>query len=143
VPGTPYIVFPCSSYSCGGNTYTGTQMATNTVQYVSERGMSCDVSGALTPMYNCVHKIVSNRSLEISKWFFGCDTMNGIELDNHDTGSACAVMSSHLETRVFPTTVRNAMCCSTIQSQQYLSAADEPVYWIRVTVYYSSTTGSV
>jgi hypothetical protein len=76
-------------------------MATNTIAFVSERGMSCKANGTLTPMPNCVHKITTPRSVEVSKWFFGCDTMNGIELENHDTTDGCWPVSSHLESRVY------------------------------------------
>jgi hypothetical protein len=121
-------------------------MATNTIAFVSERGMSCTASGTLTPMSNCVHKIASPRSVEVSKWFFGCDTMNGIELDNHDTGGGCEVMSSHLETRVFGLTTVCAILCKDYYYRLLISISSADDGALRCgfhTIHNRSATGGV
>ena len=50
--------------------------------------------------------------------FFGCDTLNGVELENQPTGSSCQLLGSHWEQRL----LRDDLMASTSTSfERYLS----------------------
>ena len=67
----------------------------------SERGLQqCSSLEDRFTASNCVSKIVTPTSVSAARWFTGCPSLNGIELENHVLGS-CHSTGSHLEQRLF------------------------------------------
>ncbi|CAE7834675.1 unnamed protein product, partial [Symbiodinium sp. KB8] len=94
-----------TSFSCGGSTRTHYAAASNTVEYFGGRGMSvCSTAGEKVNPGNCIQKMVGQHTLDAVRWYFGCPTMTGAELENQPT-STCSLTGSHLEQRIFPGTV--------------------------------------
>lgn len=89
------------SMSCG----TTTSVAANTtIGYFAERGsQKCN---PLTDIRNdgdpsrCTHRLVTPRAQEAARKLFGCDDLEGPELESQDTTS-CVIQSSHWERRAF------------------------------------------
>lgn len=93
------------TYSCSGFQYSGYVVNSSTVNYVSERGMSCSLPNNMPPyklVSDCVHKLVTPRVMDAVREFFDCPTLNGAELENQLT-SPCDLQGSHWEQRIFNT----------------------------------------
>ncbi len=70
-------------------------------QTFAERGFDqCAEKADRFDNNNCVTKIVTPRSVEAAKWYTGCDSMQGIELENQVSGT-CHNTGSHMEQRVY------------------------------------------
>jgi hypothetical protein len=83
--------------------------SSSVINFFEERGMSkCDPSalssssGSRTrwTLSNCVHKVVTPRTVEAARLHFKCPTLNGAELENHLT-TASSLLGSHWEQRIF------------------------------------------
>lgn len=73
-----------------------------TVAYFSERGISeCTDDADKLQNGNCVTRMVTSEAVAKGREFFNCPSLPGVELENQRTSSACAVVGSHLEQRVF------------------------------------------
>ncbi len=67
----------------------------------AERGVAaCPSTADRLPPSGCVTKIVTPLSTQAARWFTGCHTLNGIEIENNVPGQ-CSSMGSHLEQRVY------------------------------------------
>ncbi|KAF4692830.1 hypothetical protein FOZ60_012524 [Perkinsus olseni] len=54
----------------------------------------------LKPKGSCVYKIVTPKVVEKARDYFGCSTLDGMELENHGSGQGCTVLESHWEQRI-------------------------------------------
>ena len=92
-----------TDFMCGG-VAQGTHSALNTIAAFSERGAAmCDVD----PVWqspdlsrNCLFKVTSPAVLAKGRAYFGCDTLNGVELENQPTAGGCSLIGSHWEQRI-------------------------------------------
>lgn len=93
-----------TSFTCGGTSYSNVAVPdTGVVAYIGERGMSqCTAAQSGVDTSNCVHKFVGERVRQAAREHFGCDTLNGAELENHLT-TPCSFQGSHWEQRIFNT----------------------------------------
>ena len=87
----------CRSLQCGTLNFA----ANNTIQFFNERGATCKHSTAMTDYTNCVSKFVTPKAAQVAQWYYDCESVQGIELENTDT-SSCYVHASHLEVRIMP-----------------------------------------
>jgi leishmanolysin-like peptidase len=101
-PSRPDANHVTGAFTCGGRNYDQVPFpAPNTVAYFGERGMTkCTATQAGANPADCVHKVVTKRTVAAAREFFDCPTLNGAELENHLTTS-CTLMGSHWEQRIF------------------------------------------
>ena len=90
------------TFQCQGQSVTQAIAAPSTIAYIDERGENCAWGQASTAASPCVAKFVTSTVAAASQAFFGCDTLEGAELESQDTGS-CSIAASHLEQRIFNT----------------------------------------
>jgi hypothetical protein len=66
-------------------------------------GMTCgalsDFPDGIYPADSCVARVVTPHVAAVSRAFFGCPSLPGAELENHNPG--CQIVGSHWEQRVF------------------------------------------
>ena len=75
--------------------------AASVAETFSERGFDkCSSKAERFDNNNCVTKIVTPLSVEAAKWYTGCESMQGIELENQVPGT-CHNTGSHMEQRVY------------------------------------------
>jgi len=124
-PGSPpssTIQFSCSTGSSAATTTTKLLPATNTVKFFGERGMTdCSVQSGSTwtkPTTDCVAKLVGPAVVAAAKAHFGCDTLNGGELENYHTTPCDGPIGSHWEQRI----LRNELMGSYVQDKVLISA---------------------
>ena len=90
-------------FTCGG-VALGTHSTLNTIAAFSERGAAmCDadpVWQSPDPSKNCLFKVTSPAVLAKGRAYFGCDTLNGVELENQPTAGGCSLIGSHWEQRI-------------------------------------------
>jgi hypothetical protein len=88
-PRNPYYPFVpalsfLKSYTCDGKTYSQYLPAANTLDWFTERGMSCTRETAAAAG-GCVMRLVSPALREASRAYFGCSDLPGPEVENDDT----------------------------------------------------------
>lgn len=92
-----------ATYTCGGGTQQAAVASLSTITYSSERGMTCgalsDFPDGIYPADSCVARVVTPHVAAVSRAFFGCPSLPGAELENHNPG--CQIVGSHWEQRVF------------------------------------------
>jgi len=82
--------------------------SSSVINFFEERGMNkCDPSALSSSsastrwtLSNCVHKVVTPRTVQAARLHFKCPTLNGAELENHLT-TASSLLGSHWEQRIF------------------------------------------
>jgi len=87
-------------FSCDGGftTFSQTIPAQLTLYSYAERGLA--LCRSITDYANqCVHKLVGANTAAAVQWYFGCSTVQGAELENHEGG--CQILGSHLESRMY------------------------------------------
>lgn len=88
--------------TCNGDLTTKFIPSASTVSYFDERDMVCSSSyptGIGKPAL-CVAKFVTPTAVAAAREFFDCPSLNGVEIENLDTGP-CDVPGSHLEYRLY------------------------------------------
>lgn len=94
--------FPSGSAGAGQAIVQVQTPDVNTVAYFGERGIAqCTTAASKLQNGGCVARMVTSEATARARDFFGCPTLPGVELENQRTSSACAVVGSHLEQRVF------------------------------------------
>ena len=94
--------FPTGSAGPGQSVVSVQTPDANTITYFSERGIAeCTTVNQRLQNGGCVARMVTSEATARARDFFGCATLQGVELENQRTSSACAVAGSHLEQRVF------------------------------------------
>jgi hypothetical protein len=84
---------------CSGNTVYIPDTST-TVGYFAERGMAeCSTAAQRRDTQNCVHRMITPMTRFAAQWFYGCDTLPGMELENQLL-KECDIQGSHWEQRV-------------------------------------------
>lgn len=86
------------TYTCETGTSTTNRPSGDTIDFMAERGTSdCDAQS--TPEAGqCVARVVAAPAPDVARWYFNCDNVPGIELENQAT-SSCRLLGSHLEQR--------------------------------------------
>ena len=78
----------------------------NTLKIVADESAGLYCPNDVYVYGTCRFLVVTPKVVEVGRWYFGCDSLEGVELENQPT-TTCGLIGSHWESRMWRTEVRD------------------------------------